>query len=159
MKQSISCLTAVLCLAAAGLAGCKGAAGDAGGATDGVTVSRQANFKKMGAANKALADELKKAAPSIEVARTSAPVLSQLAPQVATWFPDGSGPEAGVETEALPAIWQRRGDFDRKAQDFVDAAGRLQAAADSGDLEAIRAASTAVGAACKSCHTDFRAKK
>ena len=141
-----------------GVSACKGPASEPAATSD-ITVTRQANFKKLGAANKAIGDELKKDAPDIAVARAQAPVIAGLAPQVVDWFPVGSGVESGTETEALPAIWERRAEFDRRAQALVDASAALQTASASGDLPGVRTASAAVGAACKSCHTDFRAKK
>lgn len=140
-----------------GLSACKGATPD--GATQSIAATRQAGFKKIAAANKAIGDELKKDAPSLEVVRANAPLLVEMAPQVRTWFPAGSGPETGEKTEALPAIWSQAPVFDARAQALIDASRALQTAADAGDLAAIRTTSAAVGASCKSCHTDFRAKK
>lgn len=140
-----------------GLAACKGAAPEA--ASESIVVTRQAGFKTLAAANKAIGDELKKDAPSVEIIRANAPLVIDVAPRIKTWFPAGSGPETGEKTEALPAIWAQSAEFDRRAQALVDASRALQTATDAGDLASIRTAAAAVGATCKSCHTDFRAKK
>lgn len=121
--------------------------------------ARQAEFKRIGAANKAIGDQLKQSAPSAEIVRTNAAIIARLAPQVPSWFPAGSGAVAGEETEALPAIWERNEEFTLRAADFARAADALEAAASAGDSAQIRAASEALGQTCKSCHTVFRAKK
>jgi cytochrome c556 len=120
--------------------------------------ARQANFKAIGRANKAIQDELKKPRPSVEVIRENAAALERAAQQIPRGFPAGSGPEAGVKTEALPAIW-------RDPQGFSEAAGRnlaavraLRAAAEAGDLARVRAAAGDVGPTCKACHDRFRGK-
>lgn len=121
--------------------------------------ARQAEFKRIGAANKAIGDQLKESAPSAEVVRTNAAIIARLAPQVPSWFPAGSGPVAGEETAALPTIWERNEEFTLRAADFARAANSLEVAASAGDFAQIRAASEALGQTCKSCHTVFRAKK
>lgn len=158
MKQAHNHLIGALGLVILmGLSACKGAAPE--GASESIAVTRQAGFKKLAAANKAIGDELKKDAPALEIVRANASLVVDLAPRIKTWFPAGSGPETGEKTEALPAIWAQSAEFDRRAQALVDASRALQTATDAGDLASIRTASAAVGATCKSCHTDFRAKK
>ena len=49
------------------------------------------------------------------------------------WFPAGTGPEAG-KTRALPEIWKRPDDFVAAQKVFSDAAPKLLAAANSGDV-------------------------
>jgi cytochrome c556 len=121
--------------------------------------ARQASFKRIAKANKAITEELKKPAPAVELLKTNAIILGELAPQVATWFPEGTGPQSGIETEAKPAIWQQKDAFRKAAGAFVTATQGLQAAAASGDIEQIKAAAPKVGGTCKGCHDTFRAKK
>jgi cytochrome c556 len=123
-----------------------------------VITARQDNYKQIGKANKAINDELRKPAPSIPVIQANAAVLATLAPRIPSWFPRGTGPEAGVKTAALPAIWQRIPEFQTDARNFAVAANNFRAAAASGDVNRVRAAFPAVGAACRSCHETFRAK-
>lgn len=126
-------------------------------ATPAETVAaRQANFKQLGRAMKAIGEELKKPAPDLGVIRASAQSLNQAAGHVGHGFPRGSGPESGVKTEALAAIWQRPADFQGATRNLVTKAGDLRAAATSGDLNRIRTAFPAVGGACKGCHDNFR---
>lgn len=123
-----------------------------------VIAARQANYKAIGKANKAINDELRKSAPSMAVIQGSAATLDTLAPRLTSWFPHGSGPEAGVKTAALPVIWQRIPEFRADAANFVNAAHTLRAAAATGDASRVRAATAALGQTCRTCHETFRAK-
>ena len=124
----------------------------------GVISARQGNYKQIGKANKAINDELRKPAPAIAVIQANAVILDTLAPRIPSWFPKGTGPEAGVKTAALPAIWQRNPEFQAAARNFAIAAHNFRAAAASGDMNRVRAALPAVGTSCRSCHETFRAK-
>ena len=128
-------------------------------ATPAETISaRQANFKQMGRASKAISDQLKQDAPDVAVIRTNAGVLVQSAGRVHGGFPRGTGPEAGVKTAALPIIWQQGRDFRAKANNLVNATRGLQRAAAGGQIAAIKAAYPAVGGACKACHDTYKGK-
>lgn len=117
---------------------------------------RHDNFELMGKAMKGVFDEFKKPAADIAVIRANAKLLAQAAPKVGKHFPKGTGPEAGVKTEALPAIWEKPVEFKASANRLVGATSGLQAAAKLGDIAQIKAAAGAVGASCKSCHDSFR---
>lgn len=74
-------------------------------------------------------------------------------------LPEGSDNEAMFgETRALPAIWSNFNGFAAKAGDFQQAAAALDAAAGE-SLDALRAQVGQVGATCKGCHDDYRAKE
>lgn len=120
--------------------------------------ARQANFKAIGRANKAIQDELKKPRPSIAVIRTNAASLERASQQIPRGFPAGTGPEAGVKTEALPAIWRDPAGFSEAAARNLAAVRALRVAADGGDLAGVRAAAGNVGPTCKGCHDQFRGK-
>ncbi len=121
--------------------------------------ARQANFKALARAFKTINDELKGARPSVDVLRRAAAELSVAAQRIPGGFPAGSGPETGAKTEALAAIWTNRAGFTEAANRNIAAARALEAAAASGDLARIRAATDAVGPTCKGCHDSFRLKK
>lgn len=150
MKRLI--LPAVLGLA---LAGCGGAP-DTPGAK--AAHDRHENFEAIGKAFKTIGDELKKDAPDVAAIKAEASRINGFAPQVKDWFPTGSGPQDGVKTDALATIWQQPDEFGKAAARLVDAAGALDAAAQSGDLAAVRGATGPLGAACKGCHDRFREK-
>ncbi|WP_272986880.1 MULTISPECIES: c-type cytochrome [Hyphomonas] len=117
---------------------------------------RQGQLKKMGKAFKTISDQLKASEPdmaAIQAAAASVPVESE---GMADWFPAGTGPDSGVKTDALPAIWEQPDLFTEKLSDFQMAAGGLATAAETGDLAAIGAAFATTGGTCKSCHETFR---
>jgi cytochrome c556 len=62
------------------------------------------------------------------------------------------------DTKARPEIWTKRSDFDAKMDKMVNEAGRLPAVARGGDMAAFKKQVADVGAACKACHDDYRAK-
>jgi cytochrome c556 len=124
----------------------------------GVIEARQENFKAIGRANKAIQDELKRPRPSVETIRTNAAALERASQQIPRGFPTGSGAEAGVKTEALPAIWRNPAGFSEAANRNLAATRALRVAAESGDLARIRQTAGALGPTCKACHDEFRGK-
>jgi cytochrome c556 len=118
--------------------------------------TRQTHYKQMGKAMKATNDELKKDAPAIAVIQEHAATINKFAPQIQGWFPDGSGAEAGVKTEARAEIWGKPDEFKKAAADLVTAAAQFNSIAQAGDLAAIRAGVKTLGGTCKACHDKFR---
>ena len=119
--------------------------------------ARQAGFKKMGAAMKALNDQLKSGAPAKDVMENAARTVALTAREQAKLFPAGSGASAGVKTDALPNIWTDRATFDALMGRLATESGKLQAVTGGGDAAAIGAQAKATGAACGACHRQFRA--
>lgn len=119
--------------------------------------TRQAGFKKMGAALKALNDQMKAASPDPAVLARASAAISAGADAQKDWFPSGSGPESGIETDALPNIWTDRTRFDALTAKLVEEARLLGERVNAGDTAALAAQVKAVGAACSSCHRSFRA--
>jgi cytochrome c556 len=123
-----------------------------------VIKGRQANYKKVGGAFKALNDELKKDAPSLAVLRTNANNLNAAAIAVGKGFPKGTGAEVGLKTAALPAIWAQPKEFKAAMSKFQKAAATLKSAAAGGDIAKIKVATGGLGPNCKGCHDVFKAK-
>lgn len=119
--------------------------------------ARQANYKQMGAAMKGINEQLHSAAPSLPVIRQGSHLIATYAVQLLRWFPPGTGPEAGVRTRARPEIWTDGAGFRRAGAGLLIAAQNLDAAAQRGDLDAVRAAVPQLGRACGACHDDYRA--
>lgn len=82
--------------------------------------------------------------------------LSRWAHAVPGMFPEGSGPEAGVPTNAKPEIWSDRAGFEARAADYAAAADRLAELASGDDAEAFGAQWTAVRATCQACHDSYK---
>lgn len=68
----------------------------------------------------------------------------------------GEGTDKG-ETRARPEIWQKRGDFDAKMDQFITEAKKLPQAARA-DPAALKKAVADVERACDACHDDYRSK-
>lgn len=124
-----------------------------------VVDARVAHYKEIGKANKAIRDELSKSEPSLTTVQAHARVIEALARQIPTWFPRGTGQQAGVKSEALPVIWEQMPTFKRRAADLGSAAHQTAGAAATGNLDATKEAAATIGNACKACHETFRQKK
>lgn len=126
-----------------------------------VIESRQSNYREIGGAYKGLRDELQKRKPLMIMVRQHVDQLGMLAHSQANsdWFPEGSGPEAGIETEALPAIWEQREAFDRLRVELNQAVTKLADVLASRDLDDLAAQHRAVGMVCKQCHDTYRMEK
>ena len=122
-----------------------------------IVATRQAGFKKMGAAMKALNEQLKGNAPAKNVIVAAAQTIAPTAREQAKLFPAGSGPAAGIKTDALPNIWTDRGTFDAQMNKLLVESARLVTVTNGGDMNAIRAQAKATGAVCAGCHRQFRA--
>jgi cytochrome c556 len=118
--------------------------------------ARQGQLKKMGKAFKAISDQLKSSSPDLAEIQTAAASVPREASGMVDWFPEGSGPESGVKTEALPIIWENKTDFNDKVAAMQDAAAKLDTIAQGGDVTAIGAAFQTTGGTCKSCHDKYR---
>jgi cytochrome c556 len=68
----------------------------------------------------------------------------------------GPGTDKGGPTRAKPEIWKEPVKFKSASDRMVADAARLDAAAKSGNFDAIKAAVGVVGQGCKACHDDFR---
>ncbi len=68
------------------------------------------------------------------------------------------GSDTGAPTKAKPEIWKDKAKFDKVAEAMQAETVKLVAAANAGDLAALRPAVGAMGKACSNCHDDFRNK-
>lgn len=118
--------------------------------------ARQGQLKKLGEAFKTIFDQTKAGEPDLAAIQAAAASAVTESAGMKDWFPEGTGPDSGAETDALPAIWESPEDFDMKIDDFNAAVEQLKLAADGGSLEAITAAFQATGGTCKACHDKYR---
>lgn len=124
-----------------------------------VIAAREQSMKSLGGEMKAIGDAAKAGSITKDDATTRARKMAELAKQMNGWFPPGSGPEAGVKTRALPAIWQKPADFQAAMDKFGQETAKLVAAAETGNATAIAAAHAEVGKSCGGCHNPFREKQ
>jgi cytochrome c556 len=117
---------------------------------------RQSQFRDLGAAMKNVTDELKSSAPVKFVLKISAKQIVAHANAQFSWFPPGSGLQAGVKTRAKDAIWADPEGFKKAQLSFQTEANHFLDSLNAGDAATIRAAHKALGEACASCHKQFR---
>ena len=118
---------------------------------------RQEAMKANGAAAKTLTQLVKGEQPwNQQAAHQAAVTINNTAKAIPGLFPKGSGPEAGVKTAALPAIWQNQADFDAHAKKLEEESAKLMAANDEASF---KAQFGNVGKTCGGCHETFRAKQ
>jgi cytochrome c556 len=64
----------------------------------------------------------------------------------------------GEKSAALPAIWEKAGEFKQAQERFENEAAKLVQVAKSGDEGAIKAQIGATAKSCGGCHENFRQK-
>ena len=69
---------------------------------------------------------------------------------------EGFQPDSAEGSDAKPAIWENRADFDSKAETFQNEARTLAQLAGEGDQQAMFSQVGEVGKACKACHQEYR---
>jgi cytochrome c556 len=75
-------------------------------------------------------------------------------------FPEGTDEAAGLETAALPVIWQNWAGFEQAAARFQEETAKFAEVAQGGDMAAIGQQLGVLGKeGCGGCHGDFRKKK
>lgn len=116
---------------------------------------RKAGYEQLGKSMRAAKQAIDQG--NVAGVRGPAGQIASLASRAPRWFPAGSGPEAG-KTAAKALIWQQRADFDSKMANLGAAAKAFQAAAASGNLDAIKAAHGRLGQTCGACHDVYRSK-
>lgn len=117
--------------------------------------ARHHHYHELGDAFKTVRDQTRAGNPNMAKIKAAAQVISDASIDQGRWFPAGTGPEAG-KTRALPEIWTRAEDFKAAQKVFSDAAPKLLAAANAGNLDAVKSTYGDLGKACKNCHDTFR---
>jgi cytochrome c556 len=145
MRRSLVTSVAVVLLATAGIGA---------GRIDmrGAVEARRDNFDALLEAYKSVRGQLHQSSPNLRIVREGASRLAAMSHQLTTWFPVGSGPEAGADTKAKPAIWLQPADFRARAMTSLAAVDRLNSLAAGTDVPAMRAQQQAVAQACNDCH-------
>ena len=121
-----------------------------------VEKARSDYMHSLGKPAKGMREELQKASPDIAALKAYAADIARIAPNLPAQFPAGSGPESGVKTEAKANIWSDPTGFKKDADGLASAATALNAAAQGGNIDAIKAAYGNLGQACKTCHTTYK---
>ena len=120
---------------------------------------RQSIMKAIGGHMGAIAMAAKGDVTFTDEVSGHAHAINELSKNLARYFPQGSGKEAG-ETQALPVIWEKWSDFEVAIQTLGAESAKLAEVAKSGDRAAIAAQTGALGnEGCGGCHKTFREKK
>ena len=118
---------------------------------------RQDKLRDMGGALKAINDELKKRTVDWDnVVAPNAQTLKDRSAYMLNWFPKGSGPESGVKTYALPAIWQKNDDFTKLGKAEQAEVAKFAQVAATKNAGALAEEAATLGKACKACHDNYR---
>lgn len=128
---------------------------------NGMTIAQQIEIRHetledVGDALKGASDQLKSDSPDVTVIKASAAAIMKKVTGMKDWFPEGTGPDSGVKTDALAVIWDNKEDFLKKVSNMQDAAAKFNTAAQRGDLAVIGGAIKELGGTCKSCHDKYR---
>jgi len=119
--------------------------------------SRQDKLRDMGGALKAIDDELKKGSPDWDnIILPNADTLQSRSSFFLNWFPKGSGPESGVKTYALPAVWQKTDDFTKLGKAMQAETAKFKQVAAAKNAGALKEEAFTLGKACKACHDNYR---
>jgi cytochrome c556 len=79
---------------------------------------RHEHFEALGDAFKTVRDN-SKGSPDFAALEKSLAVIEKAAKDMGTWFPKGTGPEAG-KTRALPEVWTKAADFSAAQKLFAE---------------------------------------
>jgi len=150
-RFALTLAAAGLALATAPLAAAQDSPGQA------AQKAREAHYKEIGKAFKAINDQIKTGSPDMAVVKTNADIVKALSVQVPSWFPANSAPGAGVKTRAKAEVWSDPAGFAAAADAFKLQAGKLAVVAGGpADLAALKGQFAATGGTCKGCHDKYR---
>ncbi len=117
---------------------------------------RQELMKANGGAMRVLTPMVRGDVPwNAQAAGAAATSARDAATRAKALFPAGTGPDKG-QTAALPAVWERKAEFDALFDREAAAADALVKLASAGDEAGFKAAFPALGQSCGACHTPFR---
>ena len=152
MKRLLSSLT-ISAAALAGLATALPAAAQFAKPEDAIKYRKSAMFLEVTHFGRIFAMANGRVPFDAKAVAENAEILAAVSKWQFTGFVDGS--DKG-DTKAKPEIWTEMDKFREKASKSQEDVVKLNAAAKTGNLDAIKAAAGAVGQSCKSCHDAYR---
>jgi cytochrome c556 len=124
-----------------------------------VIKARQAGFKELGGASKAVRDGFAASEMPMAIMQQSANKFKATAAAMPRWFPAGSGGTATLKSAAKPEIWSKPADFRTALNNFSTQANAFHAAVATGNADNIKAAFRSLGGTCKGCHDQFKVEE
>ena len=152
MKRLLSSLT-ISAAALAGLATALPAAAQFAKPEDAIKYRKSAMFMEVTHFGRIFAMANGRVPFDAKVVAENAEILAAVSKWQFAGFVDGS--DKG-DTKAKPEIWTEMDKFREKAGKSQEDVVKLNAAAKTGNLDAIKAAVGAVGQSCKACHDAYR---
>ena len=123
-----------------------------------VVKQREAAMDTYGDQAKVLTAFLRDGKGSIDDVKAATAKMQDVASTLPSLFPEGTAVGVG-KSAAKPEIWTNSADFQAKVKGNQDAIAALNAAAQAGDADKIKAAFGTVGQSCGACHETYRVKK
>ena len=123
-----------------------------------VIFARKSNERELGGAYSELKDELKKKKPMQFLVGEYAGQILSWGQDQAHWYPDGSGPASGEDTNAKAEIWTEREEFDALYAAFLVEAEKLYELVDAKDSEALARQLDNTGKTCIACHERYKTR-
>ena len=132
---------------------------------DGMIKYRQNVMKSLGGHVGAVDRLVRGQVPLMDQLEMHATAALDITRTITTLFPTDSIPPdaefagATVTTDALASIAEKPEEFEKAAQETIDATEALVKAVQAGNQQELPLAFKRVGESCKGCHKDFREKK
>ncbi len=117
---------------------------------------RQDNFEGIGDSFKLIREELETETPDMLAILNAASDMNERGARLENLFPEGSGRDAGWDTEALATIWEKPTEFTDARFKLMDETQKMVELAAAGDPAAVAEQVKALGGSCKNCHDSFR---
>lgn len=117
---------------------------------------RHERFEDIGGAFKVIRDQVRAKSPDMAKIDAAAETIAQLATELKTWFPEGTGPETGIKTETKAEVWTDAAGFEKAADDFIAASKTFKGLTATGDAKQVMGGIRGLGGACKNCHDNYR---
>ena len=114
---------------------------------------RQAVMKTLGAQMTAMSLITKGEVSERERFPLHAQIAASVARDLASLFPAAT---ANVRSSALPAVWQKRSEFESEAKKLERETAKLDTLAHANDFAAATKQLAVVNATCRECHDAFR---
>lgn len=123
-----------------------------------IVEQRQDHMRVFGNAMRVTGAYVREDAATIEEVQEAVMPAAALAPDILSWFPEGT--QVGVgDSRALPIIWEQWDDFTEVANAASQAIVNFEEVVALGDPANIAAAMGQAGQTCGACHDTYRAEE
>lgn len=117
---------------------------------------RRDGFNEMGGVMKVYRNEIQQGGGDLAAVAEASDKLAALADKIPTWFPEGSGPESKLDTDARAYIWENKQKFDDLTKALMAESRKMAELARAGDKDAVKKQMVVIRDNCSGCHDSFR---